>query len=101
MLDHLGWETLEQRRNKLQLVLFYKIVNNLVDIPANKYLDRPARQTRSGHTQKFRQIQATSDFFKHSFFPHTILLWNSLPASIAEAPDLITFKRELATFSLE
>jgi hypothetical protein len=38
MLEHLGWETLEQRRNKLQLVLFYKIVNNLVDIPSSKYL---------------------------------------------------------------
>ena len=38
MLDHLEWETLESRRTKNQLIMFFKTVHGLVDIPADKYL---------------------------------------------------------------
>ena len=38
MLQDLNWETLESRRTKLQLVMIYKIMNDLVDIPADTYL---------------------------------------------------------------
>jgi hypothetical protein len=38
MLQQLKWETLESRRTKIQLTMFYKIVNNLMDIPADHYL---------------------------------------------------------------
>ena len=38
MLDHLQWESLEPRRCKIQLTLFYKVVQDLVDIPAAEYL---------------------------------------------------------------
>ena len=37
---------------------------------------------------------------KYSFFPRTIPFWNSLPASIAEAPDLVSFKGELSTLTI-
>ena len=36
MLKDLEWETLESRRTKIQLVMFYKIVNDLVDIPSSE-----------------------------------------------------------------
>jgi hypothetical protein len=101
MLQDLQWETLEHRRSKMQLVMMYKIVNGLVDISASDYLTPPSRSTRSSHSLKYRQIQTSSDYYKYSFFPRTILSWNSLPASIAEAPDLNTFKRELSLYSLE
>jgi hypothetical protein len=51
MLDHLQWETLETletRRNKLKLVMFYKMVNGSVDFPADKYLTANMRQTKAG-----------------------------------------------------
>ena len=38
MLDHLQWESLESRRTMAQLTMMYKIVNNLVDVPAEQYL---------------------------------------------------------------
>ena len=38
MLEHLEWETLEARRTKNQLVMFFKIIHGLVDIPAKRYL---------------------------------------------------------------
>ena len=32
MLNNIGWPTLSLRREKLRAVMFYKIVNNLVDV---------------------------------------------------------------------
>ena len=56
MLDELGWETLECRRQKLQLTLFYKIVNNLVDIPASDYLTHTPSRLCSNHKFKYRHL---------------------------------------------
>ena len=39
MLDHLQWESLESRRCKIQLTLFYKMIQDLVDIQAAEYFD--------------------------------------------------------------
>ncbi|KAH3872865.1 hypothetical protein DPMN_036088 [Dreissena polymorpha] len=45
MIEHLQWETLESRRTKAQHTMLYKIINDLVDIPANQYLvQAPSRQ---------------------------------------------------------
>ena len=89
MLEHLQWEYLESRRTKIQLTLLYKVVNDLVDIPADEYLTKGTSRTRSAHMKKFRQYRTSTDSFKYSFFPRSIPLWNSLEASVAEAPSLV------------
>ena len=99
MLEDLGWETLEERRQKLQLTLFYKVVNDLIDIPAEQYLTPAPSKLRSNHKFKYRHLSARSDCLKHSFFPKTIPVWNSLPASVAEASDLATFKQRLQSLA--
>ena len=97
MLDHLGWDTLETRRSKLQLIMLYKIVHDLIDIPAADYLTPSTSRTRASHSYKFNQLSSSTDIFKYSFFQRTIPTWNRLPASIVEAPSLVSFKRELAS----
>ena len=92
-------ESLESRRTKIQLTLLYKIMNGMVDIPTSPYVTQASARTRSSHTKKLRQISSRTDAYKYSFFPRTIPFWNSLPASIAEAPDLVSFKRELSTLT--
>ena len=99
MLDHLQWEPLESRRSKIQLNLLYKVVEDLIDIPASKYLTPSTAITRAAHSRKFRQYSTSSDSFKFSFFPRTIPLWNSLPASVAEAPSLASFRKGLSALS--
>ena len=101
MLDHLQWESLNTRRTKIQLTLFFKVVHSMIDIPADKYLIPSTTRTRSAHSNKFRQFSPSTDSFKYSFFPCTVPLWNSLPAAIAEAPSLVSCKEGLSTFSLE
>ena len=41
MLEELKWPTLEERRQRLRLVLMYKIVNGLVKIDATDRLVQP------------------------------------------------------------
>jgi hypothetical protein len=96
MLAELQWDTLQSRRTRQQLIFFYKIVNNLVDVPPDPYLTPGHSRTRSSHSSKFRQFSPRTNVFKFSFFPRTVPVWNSLPAAVAEAPSLVHFKRELA-----
>lgn len=96
MLDHLGWETHETRRTKLQLAVFYKIVHALIAIPASSYLTPANTRTRAAHSMKYQHYPTSTDCFKFSFFPRTIPVWNRLPATAAEAPSLASFKRELS-----
>ena len=96
MLEHLEWESLESRRVKCQLTLLFKIINDLVDIPLDQYLMEALTRTRSHHSHKFRHVPASRDYFENSFFPKTIVLWNSLPASLTDAPSLYLSNRSSA-----
>ena len=94
--QELGWRTLEHRRYDNRLIMFYKIYHNLVAIDFPSYIQKPTRQTRHMHPLSFRQIQTATDYHKWSFFPHSIILWNSLPESIATSPSLDHFKKAVA-----
>ena len=99
MLAAIQWESLESRRTKIQLTLLFKIINVLVDIRADDYLASSTGRTRQSHSMKYRQISTRTDSYKFSFFPCTIPVWNSLPASVAEAPSLVSFKKGLSPLS--
>ena len=49
MLDYLGWKSHETRRSKLQLIVLYKIVHGLIDIPPTDYLTQTNSRNRSAH----------------------------------------------------
>ena len=84
------------RRSKLQLIVLYKIVHGLIDIPPTDYLTQTSSRTRTAHKYKYQQYSTSTDCFKYSFFPWTIPLWKRLPAAAAKAPYLVSFKRELS-----
>jgi len=99
MLSHLNWETMQSRRQKQQLVMLYKVINDLVDISAETYLQRTNSRTRAAHNLRFTPYSTSTDCHKFSFFPRTIPVWNRLPATAAETPSLVSFKKELSTLS--
>ena len=100
MIEHLGWESLESRRIKAQLTLFFKVTNDLVDIPASKYLTPYKAATRATHSTRFRLPSISTNYYKFSFFPRTIPVWNKLSATIAEAQSLASFKRGLSSLTV-
>ena len=66
---------------KTQLTMLFKIIHGLVHIPADDYLVPASTRTRSQHSLKFLQIPVSSDYYKFSFSPRTIICRrNSVPA---------------------
>ena len=56
----------------------YKI-NDLVAIPAADYLIPNTRQSRHNHQLAYRQIPTLKDYYKFTFFRHTIVHLNTIP----------------------
>ena len=90
MLDVLGWTPLSQRIQEARLILFYKIINGLAQVPFEGVLVEAYKGTRREHNMKFRQICHTTSQYGQSFFSKTISAWNGL--AFAEAPSLAVFR---------
>jgi hypothetical protein len=80
MLQQLHWQTLQSRRAYAQTVMMYRIVYNLVDIPAEYHLNRTSLQTR-GHSLRFLVPHTRTTVYRTSFFPQAVRLWYQLPRS--------------------
>ena len=79
----------ELKARRTHLSLFYKLVNEFPNFPVNvRQLNYP---TRSGRSNLFGQPYPHSNSFLYSFFPHTV----SLSPSVATAPPIISFNRQL------
>ena len=60
MLTHLGWRSLEQRRNDSRLCIFYKIIHGLVALDLPPCVEHPTRiSQKNSHSLVYRQIQWT------------------------------------------
>ena len=94
MLQELNWETLEQRRLKARVVMGYRTVNDLVMIPKDQLI--PNTSSTRDHHMKFHTIYAKRNYYKNTFFPTFIPLWNALPTSAVSAATIDVFKEELA-----
>ena len=47
-----------------------------------RYVTHQQKTTRSTNKMQFQTYSTTKDYFKYSFFPQTMRIWNSLPARI-------------------
>ena len=100
MLETLNWDTLERRRDQARLTMMFRIVHQLVDMPAETYLTPSSHTGRTrGHDTRFQQIQTRFAGYQNSFFPCTIVLWNQLPQSAVSQTTLDAFQSHLATLS--
>ena len=95
LLTEIGWETLEMRRCKHKLVLFYKMINGL----APQYLSSIVPQRRTiASTYNLRnqgdfEIPLTrTNLYSNSFIPSVIGEWNALPEQVRTANTLSSFK---------
>ena len=73
MQTKLGWETLEVRRSKIRIAMFYKILNNLVAIKTTQLLIT-TNATRKNHALTILQLQARPSYYHYSIYPWTIPL---------------------------
>ena len=81
MIKHLGWDSLENRRLLLQSSMFYKISMGHVGIIFPPEIQEITRATRLPNSRLFRQISVSTNVYKFSFYPRTIVSWNNVPIS--------------------
>ena len=86
IISELGWEPLNVRRNRRQLLFFSDIVHNHTpsylcdDLP-------PSVQTRTGNRYQLRNnanltnYRPRTETFRNSFFPSTLNTWNTIDES--------------------
>ena len=86
-----GWETLDARRNKHKLVLFYKMFNDLTP-PYLSSLVPPLVQNASRYnlrnSYETQTIASRTTLFYNSFLPSSIRDWNRLNPDIRNAGTL-------------
>ena len=63
MINKLGWESLESRREKARLNLMNKIVDDRVAMPLEEYITRGSTRTRSVNNDKFKLYTARTVAF--------------------------------------
>ena len=98
-LQYLHLDTLEVRRIQFDLILMYKIIHNIVDIPFNKYFHFNTNSTR-GHDYKLVCQYSRLDCRKYFFTNRVVNYWNDLPASIVNARSLVSFKKLVRSHDL-
>ena len=79
LINALGWESLEQRRLKNQVCIFYKIYSELVGIFLPAEINPVTRVSRYPNCAPFQQLITLNDTYKYSFYPRTIRTWNNIP----------------------
>ena len=96
----LGWESLQKRRNKHKLVIFYKIRHGIVPTYLSDIVPPLIQDTttynlwNAGNIQNYR---VHTNLFSNSFFHSTVCAWNDLPNDIKDAPSLGSFKYKINT----
>jgi ribonuclease P/MRP protein subunit RPP40 len=89
MLIDLNWQTLEQRRIRNSLIIFFKIKYSLIAVDHDHLI--------STRNLNYLIPQSHTQYHSNSFFPRTIRSWNGLPLYIQSSPSLILFTERLAT----
>lgn len=100
-LAAINLEPLELRRLKMDLVLYYKCLNNLVALPPDVYFcsQHYVSQTRTGGNRLIVPLCSTNRF-KNDFFNRCLICYNNLPVHIVTANSLSNFKRFLNNIDL-
>ena len=101
-LNKLEAETLEMRRLKLDLVMYYNILHGFVDIDAGSLFDTiNCNVIRSrGHPLRIIKQHCNVNCRSSSFVCRNVNAWNNLPEHVVNCKTTATFKRRLSTVDL-
>ena len=98
LYNEVGWESLESRRSKHKLILFFKMVKGLTPdylsrLTPQSVGERSARALRN--SSNLTGIRTRSALYNNSFLPSVIQSWNSLPAEAKDIETVLDFKNFL------
>jgi hypothetical protein len=92
----LGIQTLQTRRYRNDLILLYKIMHGLVDLPESVLFNFAADTGIRGHNLKLRpHFKPQLDCARYSFGYRVVSAWNNLSSDVVNAPSVGIFKQRL------
>ena len=95
MLQDLEWDSLQCRRKRSDLMMFYKIQHQMVAVHMPSIVSRPHRP-RPNSPHHFRVPYCTTESYRNSYFPRAVREWNDLPSPLASMDSLPSFKTALS-----
>ena len=94
-LERLNLMTLEERRNRSDLVELFKISKGLSAIPWNSFFRADNSERTRGHSMKLVKERFRLDIRKHFFSQRVVNRWNGLSEEVVSAGTVEAFKRRL------
>lgn len=98
LYEEIKWETLETRRNKHKLVLFYKMFNNISPVYLSSLVPPSVSNLTAYNLRNAQNIQTidsrTSQYY-NSFLPSAVREWNNLSLETRNSDSVNSFKRLL------
>ena len=89
MIQSLGWESLQHRRYINRIIMLFKIQHGIIDISPD-FIQPNDHRTRG--SQRLRQLQATNEAYRNSFYLRTISDWKRLPTHVTDLQTLQGFR---------
>ena len=95
MIKSLDWDSLANRCKIHRLTVFQQARQSHLSLPVETLLQPVQRHSRHLHANAYNIISTNKDCMKYSFFPRTIINWNSLPEPIINIASIPQFKQAL------
>jgi len=94
-IDRLGLWTLEERRNRADLIEVFKICNGYTTLSLEAFFEVDSYGRTRGHNWKLRKPHCTKGIRKYFFSSRVIDRWNKLTDDIVRSPSINSFKKKL------
>ena len=92
---------MELRRLKSDLIMYFKILHNHVDVDKSNFfsLSLNSHSTR-GHNLKLKKPPFGNNCFENVFANRCVSCWNWLPDEMVYSPSVLSFRKELDKLDL-
>ena len=95
MLKELDWSSLQNRRTASRLSILHRAREGILPLPVENLLLPLQRPSRHSHQNSYQILSVNKNCYKYSFWPKTIIDWNSLPHHLTVINDSKTFKQQV------
>jgi len=87
--------TLEERRNRADLIEVFKLFRGISTLPFEIFFQLDMDKRTRGHSAKLKKSRCNTELRRHFFSERVVNRWNSLKQATVEAAEVNSFKRLL------
>ena len=98
------WDSLDERRRKHKLTLFYKMTNALSTLYLSSLVPLTvsnASRYNLRNSSDLQTVEARTSLFYNSFLPSTVRAWNSLPSTAKQSDSTIFLNTFLTKIKIQ